>query len=685
MDRIELMEEEYQDQADTTALGMYCRDLYEEYKNSSYRNRKLDEIADGRKRYSNDRPAKTFPWKNASNKSLGLEAIAVDNLEPRIINRLIAEDDFIQPEPTGAEDVANVEGVKEFMHWACHNNMKIKSQIKPIIHDLLMDGTKFVLPIWTEKERTVKVRQKQPVFNNRYTGEREDIPREYIDQLGPPQQALQHLMQYGIVPAGAEDGITEKTESEFKVEIEALKTEECFFPDHNDDWEEQPFARFIYPTLGELVELSEGDGPYYNIDNDLVAGRRRETTDDEQRKEISYSLYTQECQLIEWHVKWEGEWRIATFSIDAGWREVRNQLVTDVYWHGHKPVRRFRIYPESNESMGVGIPKKIEQLSKGVNDLFNQMIDIGTMEVVPTFFYNKSATGMGNLDLKLFPGKGIGIPKDSNVYFPNSGVKSTLFIEFINLLMAFFERTLSLMDYSAGTRSQTSGMGGDTAAGMNMILQEGNIHHNYTGEILQDTFGELLTDVLSIYVQNLPAGAKQRIFENNEWVFKDIDVYSIQGKFDIRIEVSDASANTMTNRNEKLTLAKVMGANPVLNQARLADDVLKAFGIKDTREYIKQEFQMIMQALQQAPELPQVIQQYMQQKGQQADEQQIRQQAEHNIKRQAIQREVESPHENRKIVDQANEKFKRKIVGEVIDRMGGLGEPMPQQQAVANG
>lgn len=60
---IELMEKEYDiKDAVTTPEGMYCRDLYHEYRNSSYRQKKLKGINEGRKRYRNERPAKNFPW-----------------------------------------------------------------------------------------------------------------------------------------------------------------------------------------------------------------------------------------------------------------------------------------------------------------------------------------------------------------------------------------------------------------------------------------------------------------------------------------------------------------------------------------------------------------------------------------------------------------------------------------------
>ena len=680
-EELTLEHEEYQDTGVTTALGQYCRDLFNEYDGSSYRQRKIKEINAGRKRYNNDVPAKTKPFVGCSNKSLGLEAIAVDNLEPRLVNKLMAEDNFIQVKPTGKEDVESVEPVKEFMNWAVNQNMQIKKHMKPVVHDLLMDGTKDVLPIWDEKQVITRIRGQQPVFTD-MEGNKVSPPPGMLS-AGQPEQVMQALLSMGLQPAGSEEGYQEKSDTKFKVKLQALKIEDCYFPDHNDDWENQPFLRKIYPELGELVDLQK-DKVYKNITNRLVRGAVRDTTDDESRKDIQYSDYGQECELIECFVRWKGTWTLATFSPDAGWEEVRKQPLIDVYWHGRKPVHRFVIYPKSNESMGTGVPEKIKMYSKGMDDLYNQMIDAGSVEITPYGFFNSSSTGVSAAQKhKIFPGALIPIPKDSNITFPNVGGRSAMFIQFINLLLTFFERTLSLMDYSAGTRSSTTGQGGDTASGMNMILQEGNIKHNYTGEALQDTFGNVLTDVLSLYAQNMPMTAKMRVFEGNQWLFKDIDVQAIQGKYDISIDVSDASANTMTNRNEKLALMNTLGSAPFMNPVQLAEDVLKAFGIKDTEKRISPAFSMLSQALQQAPELAQQIQQmvtqHMQAKQAQEQEQQIRGQAQANIKRQAIEREVEAPYENQKLVDQSNESYKRKIIGQVVEGIGGFNELEPGQ------
>ena len=63
----------------------------------------------------------------------------------------------------------------------------------------------------------------------------------------------------------------------------------------------------------------------------------------------------------------------------------------------------------------------------------------------------------------------------------------------------------------------------------------------------------------------------------------------------------------------------------------------------------------------------------MQQKAQEDQDKQIIQQAKDNVHRQQVELSVEDTQfENRKVVDQANEAFKRKNIGKVIEAVGGL-------------
>jgi len=393
-----LEDDKYQSTPTLTALGAYCWDIYTEYKSSEYREKTLREIKEGRERYENLRQAKTFPWENCSNISVGLTAIAVDNLEPRVKSQIISSDDFLVVEPVGEEDIPTAESAQDFLHWALRNNVRIDESIHPIIHNLLLDGTVDLIPVWRERVDEFRVRAMRPIYG--INGQQVQLPPGV--QLDPQQ-----AMGMGLQVMGMEDSYETRERNIWRVQYVMVPMADVYCPDNPDDWDEQPYLRMIYPKLEELEMMSDKyGGPYYNITRDLVLeGARNLDQDDPIERvdeEITYSEYTTEVRVLECYVKWRGEWRIASYAVDRGFQEIRNQPLKDVYWHGRKPVHRIKIYPESHRSYGVGIPRKIQDFAIAIDDLWNQMIDSGTVEIIPWYMYQEGP-GFSALNMEIYP------------------------------------------------------------------------------------------------------------------------------------------------------------------------------------------------------------------------------------------------------------------------------------------
>lgn len=657
------------DQASRIGIDAYCWELYQEYTTSQYKQKKLDERSEGRKRYKGDLASKTFPWPNCSNKTMMLEAIAVDNLEPRLYAQMIAEDDFVHAEPVGNEDVGNASGVQEFMNWAAKSNLNLKPTIRTLIHDLLLDGTKDCIPVWHEKKDTARIRARIPLYRLP-TGETIEIPP---DKPIPAQM----LAMMGLTEAGERDGFVEKPFTEWKVVIELISIVDSFYPDIIDGWDQQPYMRLIYPTLYQLQELSDQNGgPYFDITEDLVLPAPRQTVSEQEGKDaeqerqgIRFSEYSKEIRILECYLMWENKWTLASFAVDRAFKRVRKQPLKDVYWHGKKPVKRFRLFPESNEALGTGIPAKISHFSRGIDDLYNQMVDSGTVEIDPWFFYT-NAPGFNSANIQIAPGKGNPLPKGAEIQWPQLGVKSPTYQGFIQVLLGFFERLISLADYQTGRTSQDSSRGAETYSGMNLVVQEGNIKFQYAGSALRDTFSELLTDCFCLYQQYIPWDAKRRIFENDEWAFEDIDVMALQGRFDVLVSVSQASANKMLHRKESVELYGLLRENPLMEMVKVTERLLKAYGIDEPKDLIQPQFRLVAQAVAEAPELAELAKQIIQRKAQENRDHEIEAQAKDNMRRQDIEREVERPVELKKLFDQVKEAGKRKMISPLAQRAG---------------
>jgi hypothetical protein len=657
-------------------LAAYCKALWEEYSNSAYRERKLEEIAEGRKRYAGDRPPKSFPFEGCSNKSLMLDRIAVDGLEPRVMAQVVGEDDFVSVRPVGPEDQQHVEWVREFVTWMLHSSVKARRNMKPIVHDLLLDGTADVIPVWEEETVIRRIRSMAPKFA--------ELPHMLGGQPLPNSPP-------GIGPGGQppivgfEDVREEKEDVSFRARLEKVDLSDAFFPDTWHNWEEQPYLRYIYPTLDALYEL-EAEGVYFDVGPDLVVDPARQgmddRDDDQDRKGVEFSEYTQEARLLECYVQWEGAWRIVTLACDADWRVVRDQDLGEVYPHGRKPVHRLSIHRESNESMGLGIPKLVEHFSRGVDDLYNLMIDAGIVDVAHLGFLEEGISGIPDDQLEISPGKWTTLPKGTVPHYsPKNGVQSAHLITFIQLLMGFFERTTSLMDAvlpgnAGGGRG--SGRGTETYSGMALINAEGSISHAYKGESVRDQVEDILTDVLGLYAWFMPVDAKMRIFKHNKWVFLPMDLAALNGDYDLSIELSDSSANKMLARREAVERYQMFAQNPVVDPLRVAEDMLRAYEVRDVGAYLNPGAAMMVQALEENPELPKIVQQYLQQKAQQQEMAEVQEQAMKNIRRREAQDRVEDEtgFEDRKLRDQIVESVKKEMMRPGVEREMGY---VPQQ------
>lgn len=638
-------------------LRDYVENLYWEFHDSTYRDKKFQDIEDGRKRYDEDLDPKDFPWEGCSNKTMGLTQIAVDGLAPRIFRQVIGEKDFVQVLPVGREDMEKAEAVKSFMEWAAIQNMKLPEEIKPALHDLTMDGTKFCIPVYEEEAVVNRQREVRPVY---VTADGAELPI--------PPEALQNpslLLMLGQAGVRQEfrDQVSEKPDTRFRVSLEWLELSDTFWPDTGRGWDDQPFLRYIYPTYEELLLLQE-QGIYFDISDDLVQGRRRSENEEfdanAEEKDIQTTIYTDECRLLEGYVQWEGEWMLCTIAIDADARIVRQERLSDLYWHGRKPIQRLDIFRVPNEQLGTGIPRKIQHYHMGIDDFFNQMVDAGTIENLPWGFYTEGP-GMTHRGFSFKIGEMMPLPKGSSVYFPHTNSKSLNYMSYIELVLGFFERKIALLDHTLSANMGRGGAGTETYSGMALIVQEGNIQHQYRGETLRDQMARILADCRELYAQYMPMEVFLRVFEGNRQAFRRMTALEIQGNFDLALSVSDSSANKMLNRKEKMELYQVLAQNPVNNLAQLTEELLKAYDVKNLDDWIDPKFQAVLQALSQAPELEKMIGQYMEQKQQQAGDEEVGQEAQANIRRQQVERDVElqSGLEDQKIMNQVRERIKR--------------------------
>lgn len=594
-------------------LVIYFRNLMAEYETSGYRKQKIDESDESRKQYDGYRETKTFPWPGCSNYSMMIPAIVVDNLEPRLVASVAGKDrDIIEVIPNSEKGTQFTRDVEIFAEWALSHNIKWQSFVPAWVHDVLLDGTGFIFPRYEEK--TLKRGQ-------RFVG---NVPIDAVTRERLDPETLPLYLQAQL-PIGKMyvDEIQQKEVKIFKVVNEYASINEVYGPDLCPDWDDSPTIRQQFVKYDDLVDQSkENGGVYINITPALKTERKSTRTlptgsdrDDAKSEELEER---QDIEILTLYDKYDlgdgRDWCIITMARDSE-TIIRKQYVRDVYYGlEKKPCKRLIIFPDYGKQFGTSIVQKIRHFTGAINDCLNQMIDSGTVQINPWFFYGSDAGIQDELDIS--PGGANPVVGNANsIVFPQLGVKANLYIEFINLITAYLERLVALSSYQSGAEDQVMGQGAGTAAGMRMILQEAQIKHTYQAKPIKEQLGEIIKLDILLYAWYMPTDVDMVLPGGG--VIRKINVDALQQDYDFTLRISDSAYNQMMARYEAQELLALAAQLPFANQVVLFQDLLTAYDKKNANQYIDQNFMMLLQVSTQNPEIIQVVQQYLQQKAQQ--------------------------------------------------------------------
>ena len=577
-------------------LVEHCLELYDEFKDSKYHEAKIQSNIEARKTYEQVAEKAEFPWSGASNVVLPMETISIDNLEPRLVAGLIGKSPLVnfsmegmteQDEPTRIlEDWFNDELV---------NTVEIEKIGRSGTHDLLLEGTKFFIPEYRTDE---------------------ELRRDFVyDEQG------QMIIGEGNLPA-TED----QSQLVFDgVRIESIKFNDIFIPDDAEDWEKTPVIRKIAPTYGDLMRHQEDNG-YMNIGPWLVEDEDDGTIKEEDQSPaqtvddvsvkgkktidciecyISY-VYKEEDQEDKDVTDWTEERVIATIALN---KEVliRIRLLRDVRFTNKHLIRRQRLYPERGMSYGSNIHAKMKSIQEGASNMFNLVVNSGTIEIIPWFLYGNKAGLEG--DVKLAPGVGVPVDDPSAVVFPKfNNLPSTYGITFIEMFNDFWERLVSITDAQIGRQGEKD----TTATEFLGIVQEGNIKHNYQTRTYREEFIELLRTVYDLYYQNMPV-EKSFNFQG-----QDVPIPRKAMKRDVRFKLTGSTemANKLIKRKEAEDKMMVLGQNPNVNPIKPLEEYLQTHDPDvNLKEWIIPMIGQVIAAIQENPEIPeQVIMPYIQSK-----------------------------------------------------------------------
>ena len=584
----------------------HCLKLYDDFggneskQMSEYRRNKIQEIKDSRKAYDQIAEPKTFPWTDCSNVVIPLSMITVDNLEPRIVAGLLGKEPYIDFETkgkTGKDETTKL--IQDWWNKELKDVVKIDKFTMNTVHNILLDGTLYVYPIY-DSEKTVK---KDFVF----------------DQEG-------NLV---IDPQTKTPKIDEKEISLFEGgRCVNIPFTDVFCADDvgtSEDWERADILVNWNFSYGELMQKVGQEG-WVNIGPYLVPQKQKRRKQKEKLnplEEVSKMEITGKeniecllCQISfpigqdltlneEEQTDFKEQYIIAIIEKKTKTLLFLRRRV-DMYMENKAIIRRVRLFPEEGRSFGTSVYGKLKSVQTGASDIYNRMIDAALVTLIPWFFFDSRAGNTISGEKELYPGKGVKVDNVEGIKFPTFNLNPQHYLPMLEMLFTLWERIGSIGDYQVGLPNKEGGK--RTLGEVQSVLMEGAIKHNYQARITQDEFIGVINTLYDLYYQNMPFN---KTFELQG---KQVPIprQAMKRGYKFVMRGSTDMANAMVARQEAIELMDMFSQDPLMNPVKMRQDVLESYKRFNTQEYINPQMFQAMMLLVQNPEIvPQIIQPYL--------------------------------------------------------------------------
>jgi len=582
-------------------LVEHALDLFDQFEQSEYRQTKLEEIKKTIKIYAQKANKATFPWDDASNVILPMVTITVDNLEPRLCAALTGKLPIVQFTTDGESDPV-VEALEGWFNDELNQTVNIGHVARTTIHKLLTEGTVYPIASYDEEER---------LCSDFLYDEQGNI---IIGEDGQPQT-------------------TEYSNTIFQGgKVDFAEFNDIFVPDQIIDWEKTDIIRRVRPTYGELMRVKDNSG-YMNIGPWLINESVDELDEDAQSptQELINARVTgkETIECLECHLSyvyrkedekdadiddWTEERIIALIAKDSKVL-IRLVLLRDINFQNEHVIKCHRLFPEHGQAYGTTIYGKMQAIQDGASDLFNLVINVATICMIPWFLYSDKA-GFEDEPV-ISPGKGIKVDEPREVAFPKFNIQPGAYIQFIEIFMSLWERLGSIGDLQLGRPSEQRKS--QTATETMAVIHEGNIKHNYQSQNIKDEFLGLLKTIYDMYYQYMPFDTQ--ITHKGQPIQIPRQMMRRPNKF--RLTGSTDLSNKMLEMQMNEQFYGMLRQDPIVNPVSLVGDIINTHKPESTPEkYIAPQISQMLAAIQENPEIPQVVMQYLQQKMTQQEGQQ---------------------------------------------------------------
>lgn len=569
-------------------LVRYCIDLHKEIGKSTYRKAMIALIQEAREVYEQKAEETTFPWPKASNEVLPFETITVDNLEPRLVAGLIGRDPIVAFKEVGGQLDETDEVLQKWWNDELRDMIKIDIIARNVVHTLLLEGTRFSIPKYDTNDDDIRM-------DFQY-GEDGTIQ---IDDKGNP-----------VMIETSEQGFEGGTD-------EQIPFSNMFIADDVDTqekWEDADKIREIDYSYTELMDKQGSSGFISNNIGTWLLPTKVQKRLEEQDKTPSQIVAgvditgKENIKCIECHISYptqnldeddlekldlyEQQKCIVTVAIESNLC-INKVLLRDVNMNNQSVINRIRLFAEEGRSYGTPIHGKMKSIQKGASNIFNRMMNVADIVLLPWYFHEAGA-GIPDDKQKIMPGEGVEVEDISKIMFPKWNIDVARYIDLFNIFISLWERLSAMSEPRTGKPSEQQ----KTATEIMSVIEEGNVRFNYQSETFKEEFLSIIRTLYDLYYQWMPYekiimyGGKQIPLPRRD----------MRRPYKFRLTGSTEKANRLIERKENEDIFTLTNQDPIINQVKIREDLLKGFGRDNVEDYIAPEVNKLIQAFIAAPQ-----------------------------------------------------------------------------------
>lgn len=250
--------------------------------------------------------------------------------------------------------------------------------------------------------------------------------------------------------------------------------------------------------------------------------------------------------------------------VHARSREIlRATYLRRVMISGKIPYFEISFHKRFGVGYSVGLPEMLYSLGKEIDAMHNINVDVGILSSLPFGFYRPTASSLKEEALPIEPGALIPVDNpQSDIYFPNLGVRTSFGFQEEASLMNQIERLTSISELNLGIIGAQGAT--RTATGTRAILGESSNNLNIYIQRMNRGWKRALRYVFEMLQHRIPPGFQFRVVgDDGEAYWRQIESkQELCGMYDFELDANSANSNKQI-QIEQATMLYQATQNPI--------------------------------------------------------------------------------------------------------------------------